>query len=105
MPTKKKATKADKRDFVERAIDGMTKRLERGTEPFSEPETRLFVALLQAQNNRNLLSDHDLLEEWGERFQKIENWINTRQTIQSATRRQRTPPGIQQQAGPFDGNT
>jgi len=81
----------------------MTARLEEGKQPFSEPECRLFVALLQAQNNRNLLSDHDLLEEWDVRFKQIEAWINSRQTeqsIQAATRRQRKPPQIGAAPGP-----
>jgi len=112
MPTKKKAAPS-KRDFVERAIDGMTKRMEIGAHPFSEPECRLFVALLQAQNNRNLLSDHDLLTEWDGRFKQIEAWINSRQTeqsIQAATRprqRRAQPLPQPQQLGPspgFDGN-
>lgn len=103
MPPKKAVP--SKRDFVERAIDGMTKRLEEGKQPFSESECRLFVALLQAQNNRNLLSDHDLLTEWDKRFKQIEAWINARQTeqsIQASTRRTRKPPpGPQPQPQPF----
>jgi hypothetical protein len=115
MPTKKKPAAPSKRDFVERAIDGMTNRLEKGDKPFSEHECRLFVALLQAQNNRNLLSDHDLLTEWDTRFKAIEAWINSRQTeqsIQASTRpRQRRAQQPQQPQpqqfvpGPgFDGN-
>lgn len=105
MPTKKKDAPS-KRDFVERAIDGMTNRLEDGTKPFSEPECRLFVALLQAQNNRNLLSDHDLLEEWDVRFKQIEQWISARQTesaLQASTRRQRRTPAPVQPTQPFGG--
>lgn len=94
---------------VERAISGMTKRLEKGEKPFTEYECRLFVALIQVQNNKNLMSDHELLEEWGDRFDGIENWIRARQSeqaIQSATRTQRRPPGIQRQGiQGLDGNT
>jgi len=114
MATKKKAKTKPQDEFdaqgvVENAIAGMTKRLERGDKPFSEYECRLFVALIQIQNNRNLMSDTDLLEAWGERFGKIEAWINSRQSaeaIQAAARPKRRQPQPQQ-FGPgagFDGN-
>ena len=89
-----------KRDYVERALDGIASRLEKGSS-LSDKECTMFCALLQAQNNRNLMSDADLLEEWETRFTKIENWIRTRETVQQFSRRapqqQRTPPG-----SPFD---
>lgn len=96
MAKKKVTQKFDAQSVVERAIAGMTKRLERGDTPFSEHECRLFVALIQVQNNRNLMSDQDILAAWGVRFKQIEDWINSRQTAQAlqvSTRRQRrTPP-------------
>ena len=95
MAAKKVTQKFDAKGVVERAISGMTKRLERGDAPFSEHECRLFVALIQIQNNRNLMSDQDLLGAWGNRFKQIEDWINSRQTAQAlqvSTGRQRRPP-------------
>ena len=103
-----KAKKFDAQGVVEAALSGMTRRLERGDKPFSDHECRLFVALIQVQNNQNLMSDSDLLEAWGERFQKIEAWINAKQSaeaIQASTRRTRRPPQPQQFGpGGFDGN-
>ena len=122
MPTKKKSAMQkfkdgidDKEGFdaqgvVESALMGMTRRLERGDSPFSDHECRLFVALIQVQNNQNLMSDSDLLEAWKERFEKIEAWINAKQSaeaIQASTRRPKRQPQPQtQQFGPggFDGN-
>ena len=110
MPTKKKTPGKtfDAQGVVESALAGMTRRLERGDKPFSDHECRLFVALIQVQNNQNLMSDTDLLEAWSDRFAKIEAWINAKQSseaIQASTRRQRRPPQPQQFGpGGFDGN-
>ena len=94
----------DAQGVVENALMGMTRRLERGDAPFSEHECRLFVALIQGQNNRNLMSDQDLLEKWNERFKQIEAWINARQTEQAlhvSTRRTARKPQPQPQPQPF----
>ncbi len=111
MPTKKKtpAKTFDAQGVVEAALSGMTRRLERGDKPFSDHECRLFVALIQVQNNQNLMSDSDLIEAWTERFQKIEAWINAKQSaeaIQASTRRPARRQPQPQQFGPggFDGN-
>jgi hypothetical protein len=112
MPTTKKTPpekKFDAQGVVEAALVGMTRRLEKGDKPFSDHECRLFVALIQVQNNQNLMSDVDLLEAWGERFAKIEAWINAKQSaeaIQASTRRQPRRQPQPQQFGPggFDGN-
>lgn len=113
MPTKKKTPPSktfDAQGVVEAALVGMTRRLEKGDKPFSDHECRLFVALIQVQNNQNLMSDSDLLEAWAERFAKIEAWINAKQSaeaIQASTRRpKRQAQNTTQQFGPggFDGN-
>lgn len=88
MPTKKKTAPVATESYVDRALDGMARRLHAGN-PLSDKECTLFCALLQCRNNRTLLNDHDLLEEWDERFSRIENWINSRQAIQAAARPQR----------------
>lgn len=110
MPTKKNTpVKAfNAQGVVEDALAGMTRRLEKGDKPFSDHECRLFVALIQVQNNQNLMSDSDLLEAWKERFEKIEAWINAKQSaeaIQASTRRPKRQQQTQQFGpGGFDGN-
>jgi hypothetical protein len=91
-----KAKTSTDRGFVERALEGMVKRMEEGS-ALTDKEVPLLCALLQAQNAKALLTENDFYENWERRLGALEAWLNTQRTLQSAmSGSRRAPP----RAGP-----
>jgi len=74
-PLEKKPT------FVERALEGMTARLEAG-ETLSDKEVPLYLMMLHAHNSREMLNYKELFVTMQDRVTKVEAHLNTQANLQ-----------------------
>ena len=92
-----KSPTRSKKTFVERALEGMTKRLEAG-ESLAELEVPLYVMMLHAHNSRELLNYEEAFEAVRQRIANVEAHLRTQQNIRKAMEGgRRVPP---QNVGP-----
>ena len=83
--------------FVERALNGMTERLEAGTS-LSDREVPLYLMMLHAFNSREMLNYLDLFNKMDDRITSVEARLNTQQNLrQVMDTSKRVPP---QEYGP-----
>lgn len=96
MPRSRKTTstntrpkKEKQKTFVERGLEGMTKRLESG-EGLTDKEVPLYLMMLHAFNSREMLNYQDLFQTMHDRITSVEARLNTaanlRQTVEGARR-------------------
>ena len=77
---------------MERALEGMTKRMEQGT-TLSDREVPLYVLLLHAYNSRELLNYFEAWEAVQSRLSTIEAKLNTQESLRHAVQGgRRIPP-------------
>lgn len=87
--TTKKSPKEKKKTFVERALEGMTSRLEKG-ETLGDLEVPLFLVMLHAFNSREMLNYEEAFGQVQDRVTKVEaylrNQTNLRQAVDGSKR-------------------
>ena len=89
---KKPGPKKDRpTSFVERALNGMTERLETGA-TLSDREVPLYLMMLHAHNSREMLNYMDLFHKMEDRLNALEGRLNTAQNLRQAMDSSRRVP-------------
>lgn len=89
--TRRKTPAQKKSSFVERGLEGMTKRLEKG-EALSDKEVPLFLMMLHAYNSREMLNYMELFNRVEDRVIQVEARLNTAQNLRQAVEGGRRNP-------------
>lgn len=94
MPTSSKQRKQPKqpkeKTFVQRSLEGMTKRLEKG-ESLGDLEVPLFLLMLNAHSSKELINYVDKFGAMQDRITKLEAHLRTQQNIRQAVDGSRKP--------------
>ncbi len=106
MPASKKNSKiASKKNYVERALEGMTRRMERG-ESLSDLEVPLYLLMLKTYASRELVNYNVVFQEMRDRLQGVEDKLQSQVSLRTAVQGSRRIPqpnlGPPNQS-PFDG--
>ena len=87
--TQRKKPAQKKITFVERALDGMTRRLEKG-ETLGDLEVPLFLMMLHAFNSREMTNYTEMFNAVQDRVAKVEahlrSQVNLRQAVEGGRR-------------------